>query len=310
MPVTDFDLSALAQAQLAELRSSLKWLAAAAGAVAAALIAGLQLKDLPAENLSSHALWAACFFVAVALGMVLVFLRRTVRVMTLARPTADDLVIREKKSKVEEFQNQGKKQIRDPLIESLYERKSYVFGESDSIEELYADDYAGARRALKKLNAGEPAEWKREPVAPSPDNIKKLEAAIERSQKQFPILESVAHLELTRYEYRRLVKWLPLFGLLFALAICGFEIAIRSAPPPGAAISVPTNVRIVILDRTKAGLPPSCQETTLQGVAVGGTWDKPTVVTQDTPQCHSQLIEGGSGILAVPQVPAPPRPVP
>jgi hypothetical protein len=303
---TGAELSVLAEVQLSELRASLKWLVAAAGAVAAVLVAGIQLKDLPAGNIASGALWVAGAATLIALLLVFAFLRAAVGVLTLPRPTASDLTKREQRSNISEVQAFGSAEISDPLVRSLYMQKSYLFSESESIADLYENDYVRARNALKELEEGNDTTWKSRPLKPIETEKAALRATLERSQKQLPILESVAHLELTRSEYRRLINRFPAFGVIFVAAICVFTVASHPSPQRGAAITSPANVRVTVVDRSKAGLPPECRDYTLPGVAVGGTWDKPTVITQSTPQCPSRLIEQGNGILAQPLLAVPP----
>ncbi|WP_131701812.1 hypothetical protein [Mycolicibacterium elephantis] len=303
MVETNSDLDVRAQSSLAEFRSSLKWLVAAGGAVAATLVAGIQLTALPSENLASLRLWAAVAALLVALVLVLAFLRGAVFVMTLSRPMASQLSKREQRSNAAKALACGE-EIDDALIRSLYAQRSYFFGEWDSIEDLYDRDYVQATKALHALERGEEARWRNRVLKPTDPEKESLRTVVERAQQRLPVLESVAHLEETRTEYRSLVNKFFGFGLLFVIGVVVFAIATRPDPPAGAAISGPSNVRILIQDRAKAGLPQTCVADELAGVAIGGTWDQPTVMTEPSASCPAQLIKDGAGILALPVISA------
>lgn len=306
MPETDSDQGTLAQASLVELRSSLKWLVAGAGAVAATLVAGIQLTATPTEAMSVAQRAIAGASLLVGLLLIFMFLRAAVLVMTLPRPTASDLTKRERRSNVKEALGSGTAKINDSLIESLYAQKSYLFSESPSIADLYEVDYVQARNALDQLKDGNTATWRGRERKPTDAERDALQATVADAQQRLSVLEDVSHLELTRQDYRRLVNPFPIWAIVFVIAVCAFAIATHPAPQSGASITNPANARLIITDRGKAGLPSQCDAHELQAVAIGGTWNAPTVVTTPTTECPSRLITKGSGILAIPIVPIQP----
>jgi hypothetical protein len=111
------------------------------------------------------------------------------------------------------------------------------------------------------------------------------------------------------HRFWRLQRAIFSWGSVIALGVALFAVAPQIADPRPLAITVPTRVVLTVVgDGFQGSCPPN---TVLQGVAVGGTWQEPIVVTDPSGDCPAQeLTLDSQQAIAVPVVPSSPSPTP
>ena len=116
-------------------------------------------------------------------------------------------------------------------------------------------------------------------------------------------LIAFANQALMEHRFRRLQRSIFSWGSVIALGVALFAVAPQIADPRPLAITAPTRVALTVIGNGFQGkCPPN---STLQGVAVGGTWEEPIVVTDASGDCPAQKITLDSQqAIAVPVVPS------
>lgn len=120
----------------------------------------------------------------------------------------------------------------------------------------------------------------------------------DRLESAMNVLIIFANQMLLERRFRKLISAISLGGAVVALGVGAFVVAPKLGNPQPLSITQPTQVTIRVLK----GLGQSCTPgTLLQGVAVGGTWDEPIVVTQGKDGCPAQEVTLNKGqAVAVP----------
>lgn len=312
MPTPDLGISAdpvvsdFLAAALLNLRDTVKWMIAAASAVAAVLVAGLQVKHLGDLTGSSPLrLAAAAGSALVALLLALALVAAAVRVLAAPRMSVRDLSARELKAGVPALQIRLEP-VADKLIQSLLERRTYLLGRHESINEFYRE-YVAILGARQQLSRGEAVHFGGRQFDPgSREDHAALAARALQAQRDAERLESAAQLSLAEMRFQRLADRLSLGGVVFAAAILAFA-WLTSTNQASAAITRPVSVLVYIRDAAQAGLPRGCRASELQGTAVGGTFLQPNVITHPAPGCASTLISRGAGVVVIPEPACPVR---
>ena len=281
---------------LADLRATLKWMVASSGAIAAAVVAGLQLRDIQ-DGPFPRVLWAGAS-AALALLCVLGLLAYTVNVLTLPRPTANEISNREVRAGVAPTPPIPLETPKDQLVSWVQSNRTALLGGAATVTELYTNSVVGAGRSLKELQTGRPTEWLQRQYASTSENIAFFERVTAEARENLELIESGAHLFITRQKYRGLLKFYIAGIFVFTAAVVSFVVATLTVP----VVDQPMAVRVVIINRADAGLPESCTDDELTAVAVSGTVSNPTVVTEPADGCPATTIENGRGILAIPVV--------
>jgi hypothetical protein len=295
-PARDFFTAALLN-----LRDTVKWMIAAASAVAAVLVAGLQLKDLGDIAGSSAPRFAgAVAAAAVALLLVLSVIASAVRVLAVPRLSARDLSDRELQGDASALQVRLEPHS-DKVVQRLLERRTYLLGRHDSINEFYRD-YVATLVAYEHLAQGRVARLGDREFDPRTEEDRTALASLARQARHnAERLESAAQLVVAEMRFQRLAGQLSWGGVVFAAAVLSFA-WLASTNDAGATVIKPTPVQIYVRDVVKTGLPGSCHATELYGIAIGGTFTQPSVVTEAAPGCPSTVIIRGAGIVVVPIV--------
>ncbi|MGV9865687.1 hypothetical protein [Rhodococcus koreensis] len=295
------------EAATANLHTSLKWLIASSGAVAALVVAGLQLGDLAGTGFGLRTI-VAVLAAAIALGIVLFVLVRAVKMLTLPRLTAADIADRE-----EAVIPPGQPPIgvlSDSLIQWIHDRRTYLLGASATVSELYEGRFVGPMNALDDLSRGQAAQWNGRQILTTDDvGVEALHAAFAQANRQLARIEDAVHYERTREEFRQLFSHYPWGAAVFGAAVVAFALASQvSEDPKPQQIATPTRVEVLVPENRKADLPERCRDDTLGGVAIGGTLRTPTVVISAPDDCAGTIITADAGIVAIPVfgAPAPP----
>jgi hypothetical protein len=278
---------------VAETRDAVRWITALAGVVGAALVAGLQLRDLDKAS-STEALMASTA-VACALLAVGTVLLSALRVLAAPRRSLRDLA---------QLEAAGDPLIltRGPapgprahwLVEELRQRRSALLGPYPTLDDAYRASLAPKERVSQQAPA----------QAEPPSAGREHTEAGGRTPVVAARIESVAlSLEVER-RFRQMMRVMVVAGGLFVLAVVTFAFLTRS-PNTTPDVKSPIAVTVYVPDATSAqadGLPTPCAGRTLSGVAVAGTLDVPIVVTRPNGPCGASRIIEPHHVIVVPSV--------
>jgi hypothetical protein len=305
-PATPVDLNTpdFVAAALLNLRDTVKWMIASASAVAAVLVAGLQVKHLgDLADSSPLRLVGAAASALVALLLALAVVAAAVRVLAVPRLSVRDLSAREVKAGGMHTYRERLEPLRDRLIQSLLEQRTYLLGRHESITEFYRE-YVAILHAQQQLTRGETALLGTRQFTPgSLEDRTDLHALCRQVQQDAERLESAAQLSLGQMKFQRLADWLSWGGVLFAIAVLTFA-WLSNMPENSSAITRPVPVQIHVRNAAEAGLPRGCRTSELRGIAVGGTFLQPDVITEAAPGCASTVIDRGAGVVVLPAITA------
>ncbi len=181
----------------------------------------------------------------------------------------------------------------------------------DGKQEPGRDDSRRLRSGFGRI-----VEWLRsallQPVPPRPRPVDKLaesewrQAHLELAAGQ---LVAFANQKLMEHKFSRLKMAVRIGGLTVAVGVGSFVLAPKFATETPLSITQPTPVFVQV---TSNKFGPGCPRgMLLEGVAVGGTWQKPIVVTKAQGTCGARQVTLNSGqAIAVPQVSRSPTPTP
>jgi hypothetical protein len=122
-------------------------------------------------------------------------------------------------------------------------------------------------------------------------------------------LIAFANQKLMEHKFTRLKRAVRIGGIAVAVGVGSFVLAPNFSTGTPLAITQPTPVSIrIISDKFAAGCPSGML---LQGVAVGGTWEKPIVATEAQGSCGARQVTLDSRqAIAVPRVSESPSQTP
>lgn len=359
----------------AAMRDATKWLVAAAAAVGAVLVAGLQLKDLP------HGFWAgtvALLGIGAALVAVVFILYRAANVLVTGYTTFGQILglrinekLRAQETRADEWGDGLRKMLAapEPLPDELLRRiwkaiqvrriwkaiwrkfataalpvwdadrtrrlllrsarnegfriqtlLDYLNTDTFYFTQGLAEDIQGLDAVLRDTDEkilglrGEEIAGGSTVLAPGVDRLKLRKrppskgpsitdrALLEEAEWRQGQLESAmrvliafANQTLLEYRFRKLVHAIILGGIVIAIGVGAFVVAPKLGKPQALSITQPTQVSITV-----KSLGNSCKPgTLLQGVAVGGTWDEPVVVTEEKDGCPAQKVVLNNGQAVV-----------
>lgn len=342
----------------AGMRDATKWLVAAAAAVGAVVVAGLQLKDLPH---GAGAITLAFLGVAAALAAVALVLYRAADVLGAGYTTFGYIVdLSGEKSYIKQeidrekwekrlFRYQAMKRIFGKITVKRYspwrravvrwyatvaiqamkvtrgfairhakdedlrvgELITYLNQDTFYFTQGLAVDINQVYYALKetdkeilalrgqvvggdegKASLPVPAkEVATRELAHGDDSESMLEKAEWRRvrlEDATRVLIAFANQRLLEKRFRKLIYAVIFGGAVVFLGAGAFAAAPNFGTPQPISITQPTRVTIMVIGNGLGQLcPPG---TLLQGVAVGGTWEEPIVVTERAGQCPAQQV--------------------
>jgi len=121
-------------------------------------------------------------------------------------------------------------------------------------------------------------------------------------------LIAFANQKLIERKFQRLKTAVTIGGILVATGVAVFAIAPQLGTP-SLQVDRPTNVTVHVL--SGEAIARGCTRTVVQGVAIGGPWREPTIVTVAAPGCPSKILILRDKIgYAVPSLPPTPSPTP
>jgi len=282
------------------ITGTLKWLVAATGAAAAAIVAGLQLTAI--ANLQPWAaIVAACGAVVALIAIGLLLLGAT-RVLAVQGPTVTELSNDELNAGILEPSSNLDREALPPLISWVHQRRMSLLGDAASITSLYTDGVVGAKRSLDKLRRGEPSKWGSRDLDPqSATDVAWLEAEYAAATDRVERIEDAASYWQRRKAYSDLIARVPCLLFFFMLGVLVFAIIpVWGRSSMASEIMAPLPAQIYVRDADVAGVPGVCP-TTLSGQLVGGTLDKPIVVTVPVGSCPAlKLTVKNDALIVVP----------
>jgi hypothetical protein len=356
----------------AAIRDTTKWLIAAAAAVAAVLVAGLQLKDVPHGTKATAmallgvaaALVAVAFILAHAAGVLRagyttfggileldakksytdgqdkaewlterikevrrprgtppaeapaidppgmlwrLFLpawRLYLPVLRLCSPVVIPVLSRARKRALRRARDEGVR-IRD-LINHLNQDSFYftqgLAKDTQDLNQALRETDEDILRLRGGLISGPPPAGG--PVHPGESRasaqaqLAEAEWRQERLESAMNVLIAFANQMLLEQRFRKLLSTIFYGGAVIVIGVGAFVVAPKLGTPQALSVTQPIQVTIRVIK----GLGPSCKPgTLLQGVAVGGTWDKPVVVTEEKDGCPAKEMTLDDGqAVAVP----------
>lgn len=275
------------QLSLADLRGSLKWLIAGAGAAATVLLAGTQLKDVTASSPGLRVAGVAAGVTALLVAVIL--LVTATRVLATPRLSASEL------------SNLENRNPEAPVVLRIRQQRVHLLGRATTVTELYTQ-YANAINTLQELDAGRSPTWQGAPLTGASGDRAKVTNAITATENRLATVEDAAQYFSTSLRFNRLVRWFPVAAGLFVASIGVFTFASLKPNVQSVPITGPVSVKLEVLDRAKSGLPMSCKATELTGVAIAGSLDSPTVVLTPQSGCAAATVTPNPGIVVVPVV--------
>lgn len=260
---------------ISDITGTVKWIVAVGASVAGVVVAGVSLSDL--RGVASSPRWilaVACVSVALACigGIVLV----AANVLATPRITLRELSARETRSGGPSLRTLLSR-YEDGMVQAIHDRRTELLGPQDSLFALYQE--------LLRTRTKEMPRDERRTVE---DRAAQVAAAARRYEAD--------------RRYRRLLWCLRAAGPLFGATVIGFvHLTATSGVVP---VTEPVPVRVYRIDASPSTGP--CPSD-YPGVAVGGSWDRPVVVTSSLGAgCPARRFRAGSAYVVVPQVAATP----
>lgn len=286
------------------LAGTLKWLVASAGAIAVAVVAGLQLTSL--QDLRLGAALIAVFGAVLALSSVGFVLFGAARVLALNAPTIIELSNRELvlgllQSNSPAFME--KIGAEEPTLKWVYERRTQLLGESRSITELYTDEFVGSGRALAALERKESYALAGRNLRPEePSDVAWVKAKRTQAKAYIQQIEAAVAYQQRLEAYQRLVKRIQGLAIWFVAGIIVFALTpVVGLAPKSTEFTQPVPARIHVLEAQVAGVPQGCPAT-LKGQIVGGSLQSPVVVTEPVGTCPAlRLTDHPEALIVVPE---------
>lgn len=206
---------------LALLRESVKWLMASSALTAAAVVTGLQLTSLGELPLPLAIIGGVSAAVAITVALWALF--AAARILTVPRPSANELCTKE----TNDPQLLGETRMtapEDPVVRAVYERRTRLLGDAQSINAVYTE-MLSARRALETLSHGKFADWSGRPLSPTdPTDRGYVQAAYDQAQERLEAIEDTAHYYQTYTRFDALMKRFRVGAGVFVLGIVIFAV--------------------------------------------------------------------------------------
>ncbi|GIH90419.1 hypothetical protein ACFFMN_07935 [Planobispora siamensis] len=279
-----------------DLRAAARWLVGASATVVAALVAGLQLRDL--DGLDDVGPWAVALALTAVLGTlasVVWTLYRAAEVLSVPQRSIDELSELDREDQGD-YPNPRLVAPATGLVRYLVvERRADLLGASrDAIWQL-TQDHNKAQRALLASHPVEAVEiggrvYDLRSAADSAA-LSSLAADLERRVQR--VVDAASAYE-TQRRYERLARGLRWAGVPFVASLLVLT-WLTTLPPRLTQVTTPTPIEVLI----PAGMP--CGGRTLQGMAVGGTMDAPIVVLPAQQGCSPRKLSDTRDLVVVPR---------
>lgn len=289
-----------------QLKTTAKWLIGASASTAALLVAGLQLTNL--QKLGEADWWIGALALAAALlGLTAVFrvLHQAASVLATTRPSIGALADKDRGDRGNYPNGPRLQEPVDPLLRELIVlRRSELLGpRRDAIASL-PDDLSAAGRSL---NMGVPVTIQGKQYRPAvASDATALQELITELQRRISAVSDAAERFETTKNYAHLKNQLAFNGGIFLVGVLGFAWLTLLYPQkitPFPAVTTPVQIEVTVPSAkaaSQAGLEKTCAGRKLTGAAIGGTLDKPVIVTRAQRGCPAHRLTDLHGLVVIP----------
>ncbi|GLW11978.1 hypothetical protein Misp01_71060 [Microtetraspora sp. NBRC 13810] len=282
-----------------DLRIAARWLVAASASVAAALVAGVQLRNF--ADLGDVGQWAVAvglLAILTALASVVWTLYSAAAVLTVRRRSIGELAELDRLDNGN-FPDHRLEAPRSALVSHLVvERRTNLLGMSrDAIWQL-SRDHAIAHQAstlpqtTEMVRIGTHVYDPRDPL----DNTALANLALDLDRRVQCVVDAAASFE-TQQRYHRLTRRMKLLGIPFVASVL-ILLWLQTLTPKLMNVKTPISVHIVT---PRSGQDP-CAGKVLEGVAVGGTMDAPIVVLHAQAGCSARKLTDTQEFIVIPRI--------
>lgn len=299
---------------LDSIQSTTKWIVGGAAATVGVLLAGLQLKDLGAVREDSALQLGVgivgCVIAVVGAGFILI---AASRVLIMGGLTLGALAHREI-NVLTKYANQmpAGKRISDfdPLLSWIDDHRNELLPHATRQILDFKRVYQDLSAALSQVRQGHEATVDGVTYGTDERSIARLQAMVEEYHLKADTLLDAAHLFLAREAFQRLLRMLWVSGTLTVAGLLAFVLATTRSQ--AVVVSAPLPVEVLIRQDVSQdvlalnNLAATCAGKTVTGVAIGGNYAEPVVVTTAVPGCPATRVKISGDIgLAIPQVARP-----
>jgi hypothetical protein len=283
-----------------ELRATAKWMCAGAGAIATAMIAGLQLKELATLPQSSAILAVAATVLVV--GAAGVILLHAASVLAARAPSIQGLANMDQAdggaypaARIDEPKTDIMKYL-------LIERRLELLGPTrDSIKALVVDQNA----AYHGLWRGTVVDIDGRQFDPAnSDDRTALQAVAEAVDGRLLAVSAAAERWEVETRFMRLKTTLAIAGTVLVAGVLAF-VWITATSPPRVRVTTPlpasVQVPASVNEAKEAGFSATCAGETLDAVIIGGWMDDPVIVTSPSNECPTHTVSPGNAMAVVPR---------
>jgi hypothetical protein len=292
----------------AELKSTAKWLVGASASTAAVIVAGLQLTDL--GRLGEAAWWfgvLALLAAFTALAAAFRILYQAASVLATNRPAISDLARRDVADHGH-YPDPRLDHPDDPLLKELViKRRTELLGPGRDYIMALTSDYDKVGKVL----AGEPGITiqARSYNLADPIEVAALHVLATELERRIENVLDAAERFTTEKRYQHLKRQLTPTGIAFMAGVLAFAWLTILYPhriPQTAPVATPVQVEVTVPSENaamRAGLEKACAGKVLSGVDVGGTLDRPIVVTRAQAGCPAHRLGDTQDLIVVPVAP-------
>lgn len=279
-------------------RQTTKWIITVFAGLASVLVAGLRFSDVGRLEPGSGPFWLAGAGAGIALLAVGYVLLAASKVLSSSYDTLRQVVAHAERAEAETPALPA--ELTDSMIRAIEREKDYLYGTiganlTDLFDKLKENNDQQRRvvRGEIQLSAYEERRLRQ--------NVRQFDAAVGR-------VVDFADLWRTKERFEILLKRLFICGAATAIGVFTFALAVNRQEAERATVARPTAVTVFL---TPAGAQQiakdlKCNQTTLQGVAVGGELTQPDVVIPRQGPCRAGRLGVTKDLgVAVPAVTTP-----
>jgi hypothetical protein len=331
------------------IRDTTKWLVAVAGAVGAVVVAGLQLSHLPHGTLATTLAITGFVVALLGVAAVIFFAARVLSVryttfgqLTKLNDKEEERTLLEdhwgeKEEELKQIIGSGSRLKRikatvrlfilrrlQPWRMRLFERdlieanNMVVYLQTDILilSNFLAGSIAELQRRIRatdkeilRIRGETPADD--EPLEETPATPKEQIAEVEWRAGQLETaagqLIAFANQRVIERKFQALKRAVQCGGIAVLVGVALFALAPKWAQPTPLAVGAPTKVTVMV--KTPSAFGPACAAAQLNGIALGGNWNEPIVITEASKGCRATKLTLMSEIgFAVPVIAASPSP--
>lgn len=262
------------ESAIADLRSSLKWVLGAAGALTAFVAGGLQLDSAQPGQAFDVTWWIYALALVLALGSSLLTLVAAGRILVIPRRTAMALAHEE----VDANRLAGR---------SVSDTTPGSDADLSWVQDEQGPTLLGTAASVTDLV--QRSQHEADPTA-------RAEAT-----KRLALIEAALHHRSLQQSIKRMFWHARWVAPVFVLSMAGLSLlpTVAEPAPSGVPLTEPIPVRVVVIDVNEAEIDEACGRE-LTGYAVGGSLDDPMLVLESSGTCEAMELEDSAGLVVIP----------